>query len=102
MGGRTLTVLPAIIAPHGCWLGAGRRLDQIAIVQDAGQGFNGGGAISPELLPFDDQRVGHLLPLTSLYIQPKENGVWPALWCPDGDAVAGTDYTAMGRLCQGE
>jgi hypothetical protein len=55
MGGRTLTVLPAMIAPHGCWLGAGRRLDQIAIGQDAGQGFDGGGAISPELPPSDAQ-----------------------------------------------
>jgi hypothetical protein len=55
MGGRTLTVLPAMIAPHGCWLGAGRRLDLIAIVQDAGQGLDGGGAISPELPSCDTE-----------------------------------------------
>jgi hypothetical protein len=55
MGGRTLTVLPAMIAPHCCWLGAGRQLDQIAIVQDVGQGLDGGGAISPELPPSDTE-----------------------------------------------
>ena len=60
MGGRTLTVLPAIIAPHCCWLGAGRRLGRIAIVQDAGQGLDGTQQDAAQLLGARARRHGSL------------------------------------------